>query len=138
MNHYRLLEHTADMGVEGEAETLADLFQLMAQGVMKIVTDCVAIDASRRITVQVEGEDIEDLLVGWLSEVLYLLEGRGFLAADFKIEKIDENHLEAAVYGEPFDKNRHYLLREVKAVTYHQLGVEMIDGQWLARVYVDL
>ena len=138
MNHYRLLEHTADMGVEGEAETLAALFQLMAQGVMKIVTDCPDILATQRIALQIEGADIEDLLVGWLSEVLYLLEGREFLAADFQIDKIEDNHLEAAVYGELYDKNRHYLLREVKAVTYHQIKVKLVDGQWLGRVYVDL
>jgi SHS2 domain-containing protein len=36
------------------------------------------------------------------------------------------------------DKGRHEILREIKAVTYHQISVERKDGGWEAQIIFDI
>ncbi len=40
--------------------------------------------------------------------------------------------------GEQFDRRRHLMLTELKAVTYHQLNVERADSVWKARIVFDI
>lgn len=138
MNSYRLLEHTADMGIEAQGDTQAELFLQMAVGLRQIITECSDINPQIGMVVEVTGKDREELLVNWLGELVFLLETRHFLPACFTIEAIDEQHLKAHVRGEIFDPARHFLEREIKAVTYHQIRVEPIQDGWTAQVFVDL
>jgi SHS2 domain-containing protein len=138
MGTHRLLEHTADMGIEASGETLEELFAQAAYGLLEIIAGTPEPRSREEKSVTVEGGDTEELLVNWLNEILYLLEIQGFFPSDFEVEEVCGNRLRARVRGEPFDPQRHPVEREVKAVTYHQLRVEKSDGLWQARVYVDL
>ncbi|HXV19947.1 MAG TPA: archease [Desulfuromonadales bacterium] len=138
MGTHRLLEHTADMGIEASGETIEELFAQAAYGLLEIIAGTPQALCREERIVTVEGGDAEELLVNWLNEILYLFEIRRFFPLDFEIEEVRGNRLLARVRGEPFDPQRHPVEREVKAVTYHQLRVEKTDGLWHARVYVDL
>ena len=138
LNSYRFLEHTADMGIEAEGDSLATLFQQMALGLRQIITACPDIRPQTEMIIEVVGMDREELLVNWLGELVFLLETRHFLPACFEIETIDEQRLRARVRGETFDPARHFLEREVKAITYHQIRVESTGKGWSAQVFVDL
>lgn len=138
MGTHRLLEHTADMGIEASGETLEELFAQAAYGLLDILSGTPEGLCREEMIVAVEGTDAEELLVNWLNEILYLFEIKGLFPFDFEIEEIRGNRLLARVRGEPFDPQRHLIEREVKAVTYHQLRVEKTDGHWQAKVYVDL
>ncbi len=138
MGEHRLLEHTADMGIEASGATLEELFAEAASGLLEIIAGTPQVVAREERRVTVTAGDTGELLVHWLNEILYLFESQGFLPLDFEIEEIRMNRLRARVRGETFDPQRHPLEREVKAVTYHQLRVEKTDGLWWARVYVDL
>ena len=78
-------------------------------------------------TVAVAGRDREELLVSWLSEVVFLLETAAFVPAAFSVREITETpeglRLRADVHGETLDPGRHELKTEIKAVTYHGLSV---------------
>jgi len=138
MRGHRLLEHTADMGIEASGASLEELFAEAAYGLMEIIagTQQALNREERRVTV--EGGEAEELLVNWLNEILYLFEIKRFFPVDFEVEEVAWDRLHARVRGEPFDPERHPVEREVKAVTYHQLEVKKIDGFWQARIYVDL
>lgn len=138
MNHYHLLEHTADMGIEAQGKTMAELFRQMALGLRQIITECTDVRPQAVISLKVSGKDREELLVNWLGELLFLLESRQLLPSEFVIETIDDYSLNAQVLGETFDPDRHFIEREVKAVTYHQIMVELRDKDWYAQVFVDL
>lgn len=138
MNRFRLLEHTADMGVAAEGENLAALFQQAALGLRQIITSSSAIQPRQELLVEVRGQDLEELLVNWLSELLYLLESKQFLPARFEIIEISEQQLSARVQGERVDCCRHELQREIKAVTYHQIEVMKTAAGWRTRFFVDL
>lgn len=136
---FRFLEHTADMGMEVTGETLDELFRHAAEGLREMIFGEIPptrADHSEKIAV--EGEDLEELLVGWLNELLYLFETRRFVPFTFRIERIGTEDMSATVSGGVFDENRVRVLREIKAVTYHRLMVKRTSQGWRASLYVDL
>lgn len=138
MGGFRLLAHTADMGIEATADSLAEVFVEAARGLRSIIFGETPIASVREETVKILGADSGELLVGWLSEILYLFEIHRLAPADFVVEDLAGGMLRAKVLGETFDPVRHPLEREVKAITYHQLSVAKEGSLWLARLYVDL
>ncbi len=138
MGTFRLLEHTADMGIEAFGETPEELFRQAALGLREIIFGPSEIASVEEKQIQIEGCDREELLVGWLSEIIYYMETRGFVPSTFDVSEAGPDRLSAWLSGEPFDRRRHHIDREVKAITYHQIVVEEVHDGWRARLYVDL
>ena len=90
------------------------------------------------MTLSVSATDLEDLLVRWLSELLYLYDTQRLLCCACTFATLEPTHLVATVAGEPLDPERHPIDTEIKAVTYHQIAVEQVAGRWQARVIFDL
>ncbi|MEZ4485708.1 MAG: archease [Syntrophotaleaceae bacterium] len=135
---YRLLEHTADMGIEAQAATLDALFVGAARGLLEVLfgQPCLA-GEGQRLEVKLEAGDTEELLVAWLGEILFQVEQRRFCPAVFQFDEIGRRHLRGSITGE-YQRKELVPLREVKAVTYHRLKVEQRQDGWKARVYLDL
>jgi SHS2 domain-containing protein len=137
MGHYRLLEHTADMGIEASGADLAELFDEAARGLREIVFGEQAEGAAKEErTVELEASEAEELLVSWLSELLFLMSDLGFFPSEFRLLEIDQRHLRGKVLGET--DAGHEPVREVKAVTFHLLSIDRQEERWRTRVYVDL
>lgn len=79
---YRILDHTADIGVEVDGATRSDLFREGAAALLALLTDRAAILASIAREIRVEGADLTDLWINYLREVLYLFNGEGFLVRE--------------------------------------------------------
>ncbi|UWZ78298.1 archease [Geoalkalibacter halelectricus] len=137
MGHYRLLEHTADMGLEAWGQSREELFVQAALALRAVMMGAARVESRRSISLDVEGFDDAELLVNWLAEVLFHFECRRFVPAGFILEFSAEG-LHAQVQGEDFDPDRHTVEREVKAVTHHQVLVEQTPQGWHGRVYLDL
>lgn len=135
---YRLLEHTADMGLEAVGGSREELFSEAAQALREIMFGSAAGHEEQTIQLRVTGQDLGELLVNWLNEILYLFEVRGIYPVSFTVEGIDAHSACGLIHGEPFHPGRHPVERVVKAATYHQLVVEQREGEWRARVYLDL
>ncbi len=135
---YRLLEHTADMGLEAQGGSLAELFSEAAQALREMLFGPATGREEQTIHLRVTGQDQGELLVNWLNEILYLFEVRGIYPVSFSIERIDAHSVCGLVHGERFHPERHPVERVVKAATYHQLLVEKDGDEWRARVYLDL
>jgi SHS2 domain-containing protein len=137
MGRYRILEHTADMGIEASGETLEEVLVQAARGVMEIISGAAALPREER-TVEISAGEGGELLVNWLNEILFLFDSERFFPAEFVIEQATENRIRARIVGEHFDPQRHPVDREIKAATYHQLKLEQGKEGWRARVYLDL
>lgn len=135
---FRLLEHTADMGIEAHAHTQPGVFIAMAQGLAALMFGGAPVRGEVRVPVQLLAGDSVELLVAWLNEVLYQCEAKRLVPADFQVLELDEVALKAILYAEPFDPARHVVERQAKAVTYHQAQLRQTSEGWAARVYVDL
>ena len=117
---------------------MAEAFQNAACGFMSIIAGSSKIEADEKRLISIQALDRENLLVRWLTEILYLYDGEKFLTADVKFDMINNTSLKATVLGQQFDASKHELKLDVKAITYHQLMVGKIDGIWIARVFVDI
>ena len=88
--------------------------------------------------ISISGSDPADLMVRWLTEILYLFEGENLVVTDINIDSLSSSGLKATLTTSPFDPKFHEIIREIKAVTYHQIAVTDENGIWTARVIFDL
>jgi SHS2 domain-containing protein len=88
--------------------------------------------------VSINGSDLPDLMVKWLSELLYLFEGERLVINEIGINSMSSRNICADLKTVKFDLKCHEVLREIKAVTYHQIEVGEEKGIWRARVIFDL
>ena len=88
--------------------------------------------------VLVKGEDFPDLMVRWLGEILYLFEGENFIVHSIEIKSISPIQLKSTLSLSSFEPEYHRVLREIKAVTYHQISVDKTNDGWEARVIFDI
>jgi SHS2 domain-containing protein len=135
---FRVLEHTADIGFEAFGASVEELFANAARALIDLEVDLDTIRPSRELNLKVEGSAWSDLLVNWLSEILYLNDAEGWLFRDFRVQQLEEKVITATARGEKFDRARHRVKMLVKAVTYHQLVLEETAQGWRAQVYVDV
>jgi SHS2 domain-containing protein len=138
MDAFRLLDHTADIGIEARATSIEGLFVQAAHGLRMVLFGDCPVQSRREEPIEVNGQDYEELLVNWLNEILYRFEIGRLAPATFLVEELGETRLRGRVLGEDFDPLRHPLLREVKAVTHHQLAIVAVNGGWQTRIYLDL
>lgn len=138
MLKYLLIDHTADIGIDIFGATLQELFTHAAFALFDIITDLSKVDNTIEYTLEISGIDREQLLVNWLTELLYLHDVKTLLFKDFYITDMKDNHLKATIRGEAFIENKHVINTEIKAVTYHSLSIARKDHQWKARVIFDL
>ncbi len=138
MTSYRLFEHTADLGIEFFADSLEELFVSSGSGLFDVISGIDRIKAEKTFQINVEGIDLEDLLVNWLRELLYLHQVKRILLCRFHISEISDTRLVGSVMGEPFDAKRHEIKKEIKAATYHGIEVSESKGCWKARVIFDV
>jgi SHS2 domain-containing protein len=90
------------------------------------------------VAVMQKSSDAASLLVDWLSQLLYLHDGEGWLFSDFRVGLEGDTELVAEARGEELDLSRHEMKLLVKAITYHQLALEQTPEGWRAQVYVDI
>lgn len=134
------IPHTADTGFIVKAESVSELFERAGWAFFAIMTDPRLVRPIQSDEIIIEAEDLELLLVRWLTELLYLFEVKKNIYAYFKVEelKIDLPKLHAIVKGEKVDLDRHQIYCEVKAVTFHGLRITKEGDLWKATVIVDI
>ena len=136
---YELFEHTADLGLRVTAPDLEQLLAEAGRGLFSIIVENVAeVRAETPIEVNVKGRDPTYLLFDWLCELLVIFDTRRLLLTSFDNVHLDDDGLTVTARGETLDPDRHQLLHEVKAITYHELTVTQTSDGWKAEVIVDI
>ena len=136
--HFSLIDHTADLGIMVRGKNLKHLFEEAAKSMMYIKFKGKRTNESEIIKLSVAGYDLPDLMVRWLGEILYQFEGEHKLVTNVGIDFISPSHLDATLEMVSFDPSLHEILREIKAVTYHQIEVVEKGKHWEARIIFDL
>lgn len=133
--HY---EHQADIGVRGVAPTLGQAFEQAALALTAVIIDPAEVMASEQREVRCEAPDNELLLAEWLNQIVFLMATERLLFSRYRV-RIDGHHLQATLWGEPLDRERHQPTVEIKGATYTTLAVRQLDdGHWLAQTVVDV
>jgi SHS2 domain-containing protein len=134
---HELLEHTADTGFRAWGATQAELYASAARALVSVALDSAAAEPLESRAVSVEGSDDEELLINWLNEILWLVDGATFVPVAFELT-FEPGAVRAVVRGESRDDSRHPPRMVVKAATYHQLRTWKEGERWTAEVYLDI
>ena len=135
---FKIIDHTGDMGIIVYGGDLKELFFNAARAFFSLITNLNRIRSTFEHTIVLKSENLDELMVTWLGELLYLFDAKGMLLKKFDLDEINKHGLRAVVRGESFQPERHVIKREFKAVTYHQVKVEKKGGKWEGRIIFDL
>ncbi len=139
MTRYRILDHTADTGIEAEADSLSELLEALAYGMFDLTWDMEAIarrPATGSVEFTVSSPAADELTVDLLSELLYRSEAG---STAIRAVSVDATPTGAKVTAETCSVSDVELCGPpIKAVTYHDLRVERADGSWRGRVIFDV
>ncbi len=139
---YSHLEHTADVLIEARGRTLEEAFEYAGIGVYEVITDTSRVALSRRVDLDVEGLDLENLLYRWIEEALLYTDSEGLVFGKFSVCRIlkegDTYKLIGSAWGEEFNPDKHEHRTIVKAMTYAQMEIRKEAGCWLLRFVVDI
>jgi SHS2 domain-containing protein len=138
MKRFEILDHTADIGLVVYGDDLKALFENAGEAFFHLIADLRKVKRKVERRVDIRGESLERLMVDWLSELLYLHDVENLLFKGFKVESVGEGGLKAIVKGEAFREGIHVIKTQVKAVTYHQIEVRQENGNWRAKIIIDL
>ncbi len=116
---YTEIDHTADWALMVWAPDLSSLMAQAAQGMYWLMETSLQPGPRQERIIVLDGNDAESLLVGFLSELLYLGESEALAFDSFDLS-IQDLRLSARVSGAPMAEQK----KEIKAVTYHNLVVE--------------
>lgn len=141
MERVRELPHTADIGFEVEAPSLARLFALAAEGLVSALGVEAGAGPGAEEEVALSRPDLERLLVAWLRELLHraTTEDRVPVVRGVEVRtgEGDGGRLRARVEWREWAEGTGPE-REIKGVTYHDLAVEEDEDGWHARVVLDV
>ncbi len=113
------IEHTADWAYRVRGENLAQLLIQATLGLYSLVGMQLTPGSQTTRSIELKGIDRESLLVAWLNELLYFHESEGLGFEQIKIQYLDETSLQARIIGAPTQQ----WLKDIKAVTYHNLAI---------------
>ena len=136
---FEYLEHTADVMFRAYGKTAEEMLCNAASALSRAMVDPASIIAQERWTVELEGDDLEDLAYRWLSEIIFLSETESAVFSTFSLQlKQDEKmRLYGKIGGERIDLGRHVFENEVKAVTRHKFDIKK-NQIWCIQVVLDV
>ncbi len=135
---FEILEHTADAGIIARGADLPELFANAGAGMMALMVELDTVEEVEERLIQVQGRNLEALLVRWLTELLYYLDAQQLLFRRFEVQELTETALRARAFGETIDRERHQLHFGVKAVTRHLLEIAPENSGFRATVLFDI
>ena len=126
---YEYKDHTADVQARCYGPTLEKAFEQAVYSLMATISpNLKKIKTLVNKSITVKAEDKQALLFDFLSEFLYIFDVEGLIFSKVIVNKIKKEAngyiLEADVRGEKFDKSKHEIGTEVKAITYSYMNIE--------------
>ncbi len=143
---YEFVPHTADLKMFAYGITFEELFRNALRGMFASVKPQGPLISYHGDEVQVSHYTVEHklvvrsteretLLIDFLSDCLYLADTHNEAYFDATFSELSETELEAIIFGVPVTG---FEVVEIKAVTYHDLQFESIDGVWRATLVFDI
>jgi SHS2 domain-containing protein len=135
---YETIDHTADMAIRVHGDSRENLFENAGYALFDSLVELSGVHDRIQEKISVTGTDLPELMVNWLNQLLFLWETRFLLLRRFSMETMGEQDLTAWGWGETYDSNRHEILTDIKAATYHNLTIQEKEGLWTAEIVLDL
>ena len=126
---YEYKDHTADVQARCYGPTLEKAFEQAAYSLMATISpNLKKVKKLVNKSITVEAEDKQALLFDFLTEFLYIFDVEELIFSKIIVPKIKKKEngylLIAEVRGEKFDKSKHEIGIEVKAITYSYMNID--------------
>jgi len=132
----------ADVAFEAWGQSIEEVFMAAADATMNVmVADLASIAHTHELTIDLEREQLDLLLFGFLGELIFLKDARQMLLRVQHLTIRNEHSkymLTGILYGETIDPRKHPLSVDVKAVTLHRFSLRQTDEGWDAFVILDI
>lgn len=151
MGRFQIVEHTADLGIRVQGDTLEDLFEQAGRGLAVIIGIWSPSPGPHlharpeQIPIDLQADDLGGLFVDWLGEIVYLSDVTTGVLTEVEADRVQPPEGPASercrvtgrlwlgpATGEEAEGTA------VKAITYHRLKVAATSDGWTAEVYVDV
>lgn len=130
----------ADVAFSVEAGSLEELLEDAAKATFEVMVPLTEVEHKEKREIKLEEESAEKLVFAWIEELVYLKDADYLVFSKFqvKVKRGQKYFLEATVWGEKIQPNKHTLNVDVKAITYHRFEVKEIAKGWRAFVILDI
>jgi SHS2 domain-containing protein len=127
------IPHTADWSLRVSAADLPALLSESARGML--VLSGIRLSTASRVErlLKLTASDPEDMLVSFLSELLFLQENEALAFDDVRVQ-IDDNNLSALLLGSRILS----MNKAIKAVTYHNMHIRRISIGYEVEIVFDV
>ncbi|PWH18995.1 MAG: protein archease [Anaerolineae bacterium] len=130
---FREVEHAADWALQVWAPQLDSLLEQAARGMLTLAGIQVSNASAIECEIEITFLDREQLLVKFLSELLYFIEQENLAFTEYQLS-LDRDRLKARVRGYPIRS----IDKAIKAVTYHNLEVRQTERGYEAYIVFDV
>ena len=134
----RPFDHTGDLGLEVWAASPERLFARAALAVLAQVAETRTLEPEVEVRFTRAAPDPRDLLVDLCNTALLEAEVRDAIWTDARIVLAEPDQLEATLTGPRRDPRRQVFLREIKAVSHHDLELDLTPGHCRCRLILDV
>ncbi|MFH1782090.1 MAG: archease [Candidatus Omnitrophota bacterium] len=143
MKPYEIIEHTADIGLKAFGKTLEELFHNAAIGMFDIIGGEEKdpprdLDFKKDIKIEKDIDTYEELLVVFLSELLYIANKQKVIFRSFDILELDDNGIISNAKGKKLASLEDAFKVEIKAVTFHDLKIEKEKDIYYSTIIFDV
>jgi SHS2 domain-containing protein len=138
MKSWTTLDHTADLAIEGVADTAEGALEAVCEGLLANLCDVNKVSKNKTIQIKANGIDEADTIVSLLGELLYTVLVERFAVAGVRVVSLSKVAAQLECEGEILDPQRH-AVKEVKAATFHDFSFAPdAGGLWRLRVVFDV
>jgi SHS2 domain-containing protein len=139
MKEYEIFSTTADVGIKIWGKTYVQLYANAVAGFYALVFGKKWSENISRTPgmhkFEYLGDSCENVLVNFLSELIFLLYGENKIASGMEVEIAEKNILKTALHIHPVLEEPEI---EVKSVTYHNLHIMEVRGIKSAKIVFDI
>ncbi|MBF0253236.1 MAG: archease [Candidatus Omnitrophica bacterium] len=122
---YEQFYHTEDIAARIYGNSLPELFENAAFCMFDIMLDVEENVEMGDIkeSLNVSAPKVEDLLINWLNELLHLASTKDLYFTKYKILCLEENKIEAEIWGMSKFFCSLFMKKEIKQAMYHDVNI---------------
>lgn len=130
------LDHTADVLMRVRGATLGEIFSDAGRAMFHVMYGpCEDRGVEREVSL--EAENLESLLIDYLSELLFITEVENIVFCTFDVD-LRGTRLSAVLRGEPFDPARHSAGTLIKGISYFGLEIVKEEEGYVVEIIFDI
>jgi len=120
---YEYFDVEADVGVRAWGPDQREAFAQAALGVLALGVAPAEVEERDTRDVRAQGASLEELLVAWVNECVYVHEIEGFAVRRVSVTALAAEVIHGTLHGEELEAGRHRLGTVVKGATHHRVSV---------------